>query len=241
MNSMIRSYRKLATLLLVVLALCLQSSLLRGQKKQVGAGKADSNAEAIQTFPEPEPQADRVAIDGHKKVLRGEVALDSITTVRLYEKPTSETVYDSSVSVERGGIPIATYRVGRMIKHQALRLVHTVLIRSGDGGMLVCEYEGGAVGAKEGFAVLRFSPSGFELHTLPLTEFGKIVVFRSTPERAEIWSALPNDANSAADPKPYVTQSCRWQLKGYLCGPPKRKPGRFAPGDIDDPGIEIQP
>jgi hypothetical protein len=106
--------------------------------------------------------------------------------------------------------------------------------------MLVCEYEGGAVGAREGFAILRFSPAGFELHTLPLTDFGKVVVFKSKPEQVEIWSALPDDMGSDADPMAYATQSCRWQAKGYTCGAPKRKLGRFSPASINDPGIEIR-
>ena len=67
--------------------------------------------------------------------------------------------------------------------------------------MLVCEYVGGAVGAIEGFAILRFSPDNIELHTLPLTDFGKVVVFKEKPEQAEIWSALPYPSGSDADPR----------------------------------------
>jgi hypothetical protein len=213
--------------------------LVRAQTKPVEEGEAGSSL-GIQTFPLPEPLADQVAIDERKKVLRAEIAIDSSTTVRFYEEPTSETVYDSSISIERGGASIATHKIGRMI-HQALRLVHTALIRSGERGMLVCEYEGGAVGAREGFAILRFSPAGFELHTLPLTDFGKVVVSRTKPEWAEIWSALADNAGSSADERSYVTQTCRWQSKGYVCGSPRRKTGRFAPGAVDDPGIEIRP
>ena len=169
-------------------------------------------------------------------MLRGEIAIDFSTTVRFYEDPTSETVYDSSISIERGGVSIATYRIGRTVNHQALQLVHAALIRSGDTGMLVCEYEGGAVGAREGFASLRFSPAGFKLHTLPLTDFGNVVVSRRNPDWAEIWSALADDVGSTADERPYITRTCSWQSKGYVCGPPRRKEGRFAPGAIDDPG-----
>jgi hypothetical protein len=236
-SQIIRYQRQWLTALVVVLFF---ASVLWAQTEQEGGGKADS-PQAIQTFPEPDPEADRIAIDEHKKVLRAEIALDSSITVRFYEEPTSETVYESSISIERGGTTVATYRVGRMVKHQPLRLVHAALIRSGDTGMLVCEYEGGAVGAREGFAVLRFSPGRFELHTLPLTDFGKVVVFRSRPDQAEIWSALPDNAGSAADPRAYAVRVCQWQPRGYVCGPGKRKPGRFSPGAIDDPGIEIRP
>lgn len=219
--------------LLMAVALLPQSVSLRAQDKPQSG--------AIQTFPLPEPQADDAALSAHKKVLRAEIAIDSTTTVKFYEEPTSETVYNSTVSVERAGASIATYNVGSMVKHQALRLVHAALVRSGDAGMLICEYEGGAVGAREGFAILRFSPAGINLHTLPLTDFGKVVVFGSKPEQVEIWSALPDDAGSDADPMAYATRMCRLQSKGYLCGTPKRQPRRFAPGAIDDPGIEIRP
>ena len=199
-----------------------------------------TGSEAIQTFPLPEPQADDAAISEHKKVLRAEIAIDSTTTVRFYEQPTSELIYNSTVSVERGGVPIATYNVGSMIKHQPLRLVHTALLRSGDIGMLVAEYEGGAVGAKEGFAILRFSPAGVELHTLPLTDYGKVVVFRGKPEQVEIWSALDDNVGAAAADRSYSTRTCHWQLKGYVCDPPKRKSGLFTPSGISDPGFEIR-
>jgi hypothetical protein len=234
------SQRQLQTVLFAALALFWQAALVQAQTAPIDLGKS-SGAQPIQTFPEPGPQADEDAISRHKKVLRAEIAIDSTNTVRFYEEPTSERVYNSSISIERHGASIATYNVGKMIKHQPLRLVHAALIRSNDGGILVCEYEGGAVGAREGFAILHFSPIGFELHTLPLTDFGKIVVFRSKPEQAEIWSALADDAGSSAGPMAYATQSCHWQEKGYSCSAPKRKPGRFSPASINDPGIEIRP
>ena len=74
-----------------------------------------------------------------------------------------------------------------------------------------------------------------------LTDFGKVVVFRSKPGEAEIWSALPEGAGADADPMAYASQACRWQSDGYECSRPKRKPGRFTPAAIDDPGIEIRP
>lgn len=203
--------------------------------------QTSSSSDAIQTFPLPEPQADDAAISDHKKVLRAEIAIDSATMVKFYEQPTSVTVYNSTVSVERGGVALATYNVGSLIKHQSLRLVHAALLRSGDSGVLVCEYEGGADATREGFAVLRFSPAGIDLHTLPLTDFGKIVVFKGKPDQVEIWSGLPDGATSNADERPYVVRACRWGAKGYVCGSAKRQPGRFSPGAIDDPGIEIRP
>jgi hypothetical protein len=107
--------------------------------------------------------------------------------------------------------------------------------------MLICVYQGGFVGAREGFAILRFSPNSFDLHTLPLVDFGKVVVFRSKPDQAIVWSALPYPRGTDAEPMAYSTQACRWQSSGYECSPPKRKRGLFGPAAINDPGIEILP
>ena len=197
---------------------------------------------ATHGFVRPSPAEYMKAIDENKEVLRARIVLDEATTVEFYEKPKDIDFYDSTIVVNRRGVASRSYNVGDLIKHQALSLVHVGIVPSGKGaGMLVCEYEGGAVGAREGFAILRFSPSGFDLHTLPLTDFGKVVVFRSKPDEAEIWSALPDGAGADAGPMFYATQACRWQSDGYECSPPKRHRGRFPPAGIDDPGIEIRP
>lgn len=193
-------------------------------------------------FVRPSPAEYMKAIDNNRQVLRAKVLLENATTVEFYERPKDIDLYNSTVVVSRQGKAARSYNIGELIKHQALSLVHIGIVPLPEGGgMLVCEYEGGAVGAREGFAILRFSPSDVELHTLPLTDFGKVIVFRAKPELAEIWSALPDDAGSDADPRAYTTQACRWYAVGYECGQPKRKPGRFGPSSIDDPGIEIRP
>jgi hypothetical protein len=195
------------------------------------------------TFVRPDPAEYMKASNENKRVMRGKIVLDGLK-VEFYEQPKDIDFYDSTVEVKRQGEVSRSYNVGELIKHQALSLVHVALIPSSAGsGMLVCEYEGGATGAREGFAILRFSPAGVELHTLPLTDYGKVVVFKSKPERAEIWSSLEDGAGAAAAaaPKAYATRSCRWSAEGYACGPPKRKPGHFSPTDINDPGIEIRP
>ena len=197
---------------------------------------------ATHGFVRPSPAEYMKAIDDNKEVLRARIVLDEATTVEFYEKPKDIDFYDSTIVVNRRGVASRNYSVGDLIKHQALSLVQVGIVPSGKGAvMLVCEYEGGAVGAREGFAILRFSATGFDLHTLPLTNFGKVVVFRSKPDAAEIWSALPDGAASDADPMAYSTQACRWETKGYVCDPPKRKHGRFSPAATDDPGIEIRP
>jgi hypothetical protein len=197
---------------------------------------------AVHVFARPSPDDYMRAIDDNKEVLRAKIALDGSTTVAFYERPKDIDFYDSTIVVNRRGDASRSYNIGDLIKHQALSLVHVGIVPSGNGaGMLVCEYEGGAVGAREGFAILRFSPSSFDLRTLPLTNFGKVVVFSGKPDQVEIWSALPDGAASDADPMAYSTQACRWETKGYVCDPPKRKHGRFSPAATDDPGIEIRP
>lgn len=203
---------------------------------------ADQKTPVIHGFVAPTPAVYMKAIDDHREVVRAKIVLDGATTVVLSERPKDIDFYDSTVQVERKGQPIRSYKVGEMIRHQALSLAHVALVPAARAsGMLVCEYEGGAVGARVGFAILRFSQSGFELHTLPLTDFGKVVVFRGRQERAEIWTALADYVGSDADPRVYATRVCNWGLSGFTCGPPKRQPKTFAPGAINDPGIEIRP
>jgi hypothetical protein len=197
---------------------------------------------ATHGFMSPSPAEYMKAIDENKEVLRARVMLDEATTVEFYEKPKDIDFYDSTIIVNRRGVASRSYNVGELIKHQALSLAHVAIVPTGNStGMLVCEYEGGAVGAREGFAILRFSHSSFDLHTLPLTDFGKVVVSKEKPDKVEIWSALPDGAASDADPMAYSTQACRWQAGGYTCDTPKRKRGRFSPASINDPGIEIRP
>jgi hypothetical protein len=197
---------------------------------------------AIRAFMRPTPAEYMKAIDESRRLLRAKIALDNSTTVEFYEKPTDIDFYDSTVVVSRQGKTSRTYEVGRLVGHQALSLAHVAIVLSGRGaGILVCEYEGGAVGAKEGFAILRFSPSGFELLTLPLADFGKIVVFQSKLDQAEIWSALLDYVGADAEPRSYATRTCHWRTEGYVCDPAERKQGRFAPADVNDPGIEIRP
>jgi hypothetical protein len=225
--------------------LCSQSSgpeMQSAVAENLTVNWANQKVPTTHAFMRPSPAEYMKAIDEEKELLRARVVLDGSTTVEFYEKPKDIDFYDSTVVVNRRGVASRSYNVGDLIKHQALSLVHVGIVPSGDGaGMLICEYEGGAVGAREGFAILRFSPSSFDLYTLPLTDFGKVVVFRSRPDQAEIWSALPEGAASDADPMAYSTRACHWKTKGYVCAPPKRKRGRFSPASINEPGIEIRP
>lgn len=195
----------------------------------------------VHEFVSPNPEEYQKAIDEGKDVLRARILLDSSTTVEFHERPKDIDFYDSTVVVNRKGEPKHSYNVGELIKHQALSLAHLAIMPSINGpSMLVCEYEGGFVGAREGFAILRFTPDSFDLHTLPLADFGKVVVFKSKPDQATVWSALPYPRGTDAEPMAYATQACHWQTTGYKCDPPKRMHGRFPPAAINEPGIEIR-
>ncbi len=197
---------------------------------------------AIQGFLSPSPSEYEKAIDDDKGVLRATILLGSSMRVEFREHPKSIDFYDSTVAVYQHGKEVRAYNIGEMIHHQALSLAHVGIVPLGsDHGLLVCEYEGGFVGAREGFAILHFSPDQFQLHTLPLTDFGKVVVFMSKPDQAEIWSALPYPRGTDAEPMAYTVQACRWQDDGYVCGPPKRKRGLYGPTTINNPGIEVRP
>lgn len=236
----------LTSLILLIwnpVVLCSQSGGTQtAAKDNLTVDWVNQKTSAIRAFVGPTPDEYHEAIDEKKQVLRATVMLDGSTTVEFYEKPKDIDFYDSTIVINRHGMASRSYNLGELIKHQALSLAHVAIVPTGNGtGMLVCEYEGGAVGAREGFAILRFSPSSFDLHTLPLTNFGKVVVFKEKPDHVEIWSALPDGAASDADPMAYSTQACHWKTKGYVCGPPKRKRGRFSPAATDSPGIEIRP
>ena len=77
--------------------------------------------------------------------------------------------------------------------------------------------------------------------TLLLADFGKVVVFRSKPERAEIWTALSDFVGSDVNPRNYAARICLLQPSGYACGAQTRQPKRFAPAAVNDSDLEIHP
>ena len=200
-----------------------------------------TDAPEIQTFPEPDPQVDREAVSERKAIHRATIVIDKTMSVEVLEKPKSEINFDSVVVVRKAGRESHTFDVGHMIGHRQLRLVHAALLRADDNsGMLVLEFEGGAVGAREGFAVLRYSPGLFQLHVLPLTDYGKVVVFRARPDSAEVWSGDCASISSDAGGCEYQRRICNWGDNGYTCSAPKEIKGLFNKGDISDPGIEVK-
>jgi hypothetical protein len=195
----------------------------------------------IQTFPEPDAQVDSDAISKHRTIHRATIKVDETLTVDISERPQSDQNFDSLATVRRINEKPQLFWIGRLIHHRQLRLVHAALIRSdGHSGMLVLEFEGGAVGAREGFAVLRYTTKNFRLNVLPLTDYGKIVVFRNQPTVADIWSGDCADISSDAGGCEYRTRTCRWSDDGYACAASQKAKGLFNKGDISDPGIEIK-
>jgi hypothetical protein len=176
------------------------------------------------------------AIHGNKRLVRGTIRLDAATTVSFYEKPKSPHEFlDSTIVVSRLGRPERTYHIGDLIKDQALTLGFVALFHSKDGKtILVCNYEVGATGGQQGFAILHFSSSGVALGTLPLTLFGKVVVSASHPRAThhtaddEITNVIAlgrQISQQPADPK--VEESAR--RFAQVSAHPLAKPARLQP------------
>jgi len=195
----------------------------------------------IHPFTGPSPTEYEKASDEGKDVLRAKVLLDSSTTLEFHELPKTIDSFDSTISILRQGHTAQSYNIGAMID-QSLTLAHVGIVPLGNGGIVICEYEGGFTGAVNvGFAILSYSPSGFDLHTLPLTRAGKVVVSKGKPDQAVIWTAVEPFIGAKTSPQRYNIRTCRLQNDDYKCGPPIRKPGLFAFSAIFEPGIEIRP
>jgi len=216
--------------------------LLYGHNLCAQPASTISEGGPIQTFPVPEARSYDAAIAKHLIIKRADIQIQRNTVLQFYERPKEIDDYNSAINVIRGGHVVKTYHIGGEIGDESLRLVHVAKIPSGEAGIVVAEFEGGGVGAREGFAVIRYSPTDVELHTLPLADYGKVVVFRSDPSEVEVWSADRDvDIGSPVEDRPYLIRNCRWGSESFSCGPPLRVPKLFAPGSISDPGIEIRP
>lgn len=200
------------------------------------------SAPEVQTYPVPDPQVYDNAMSRHRSIERARIALNTSISVDLLERPRSIDDNDSILVLRVSSQPPKTFHIGHLIGHPQLRVVHTALVHTdSNSGMLVLEYEGGAVGAREGFAVLRYDRQSAQLHVLPLTDYGKVVVFRQNQGLAEIWSGDCANSSLDSDGCKYTTRMCTWKDEGYSCGHPLKKDGKFNQGDISDPGIEIRP
>ncbi|MGA9060848.1 MAG: hypothetical protein WB341_04185 [Terracidiphilus sp.] len=184
---------------------------------------------------------DSDAISKHRTIHRATIKIDDSLIVGISEHPRDDYDFDTLVTVRRVNEKPQLFWIGRLIRHGQLRVVHFALLRTdGHSGMLVLEFEGGAVGASEGFAVLQYTPDKLWPNVLPLTNYGKIVVFRNQPEVAEIWSGDCADISSDAGGCEYRKRTCKWSETGYSCSASQSIKGLFNKGDISDPGIEIK-
>jgi hypothetical protein len=125
---------------------------------------------------------------------------------------------------------------------RTLRVLNTSEVcEDSKSGLEVLEFEGGANGLNDGFAIIRFSPKQVSFSTLPLTAQGKLILDRKNLDEVELWSANPNDLGlGTAEPKRYITRKCPWESKNYHCGTNTRDVGPVSPQDVDNPGIEIR-
>ena len=230
------------TIAIQMLSLFVLVGIVVGQATDGAKGKVASASE-IKTFPVPDPMVYDWAVENHRTIWRAKITLNGSMHVKLLEKPKSIENNDSILEIHVSGKHPRTFEIGRLLKCPELRFVHAALIHTDSTrGMLVLEYEGGSIGAREGFAVVRFDEHSATVHVLPLTDFGKVVVFRGNQGIAEIWSG--DDCLSASPDSggcEYITRMCTWRAEGYSCDQPKRMEGVFNQNDISDPGIEIRP
>lgn len=228
---------------------CLSMHIVQiGQSISVTDSQVDKNNQkessySIQTFPWPEPKADQQLIIDKKQVLRARLEINISTLIEVFERPKDVDYYDSLVIVHRKDFSPQYFNIGRMIKGgQILRLVNTALFYTEEhAGVLVFVFEGGGSGAVQGFAILRFSQTNIELHTLPIVYHGKVVVDRKNIEKVELWSKHPYFiGQSEVDDKLYIIRDCYWRKKGFDCRSKPRIVGPFSPISISDPGVEIR-
>jgi len=184
-----------------------------------------------------------IAVSKSSDILRAEILLKDGTIIQFYETPKEVFgFYESRIVVKRHGRAATTFKVGRILRDQALTLAYVALVPTKDGEvMVICNYEGGATGARQGFAILRVSNKSAALRVLPLTDYGKVVVFAAKPWMAEVWTATSDYVGATATPRSYATQACNWSTSSYRCGPAKRLHGTFNTNAIIEPGIEIRP
>ena len=203
---------------------------------QSNAAVADQDE--IRAYTVPDAKADDDALSNHRTIQRALIKIDETLTVEVSERPTSVDNFNTFVTTHSVNRKPQIFYVGRMIGDRPLRLVHGALLRSNShSGMLVLEFEGGSVGAREGFAILRYGPEWVQLSVLPLSDYGKVIVFRDRQDLAEVWSgdcaSMPSDSAGCE----YRRRLCTWSRTGYICDKSTNVKGLFK---ISDTGIEIR-
>ena len=161
------------------------------------------------------------------------LALGQNTILRVVEYPATGKdidLWNSTIILQRGQEQ-TKYPLGKLIRYgNALRLVEAVSL-CGDAGQntIFLAFESYATGANEGFVIIRYSPESAEVKGFPPVRQGGIVIDRSNPNRAELWSAsgTPKGAIECdACEKVYEIQDCRVGEKSMDC---KRRPGTVGP------------
>lgn len=203
---------------------------------------AVSDHDEIRAYTLPNAKADDDALSNHRTIQRALIKIDETLTIEVSERPTSVDNFDTFVTTRGVNRKPQVYYVGRMIGDKALRLVHGALLRSDShsgmlSGMLVLEFEGGSVGAREGFAILRYGPEWVQLHVLPLSDYGKVVVFPDRQDLAEVWSGDCASMPPGSAGCGYRKRLCTWSSTGYTCSKWSVVKGLFK---ISDTGIEIR-
>lgn len=175
------------------------------------------------------------------------LALGQNTILQVVEYPTTGKdidLWNSTIILQRGQEE-TTYPLGQLIRYgDGLRLVEVASL-CGDAGQntIVLAFESNATGAEEGFVIIRYSRESAEVKGFPPARQGRIVIDRSDPNRAELWSASGSPKGAIecdACEKIYEIQDCRVWEKSIDC---KRRPetvGPFPPEKFMQARIEVR-
>ena len=199
----------------------------------------------IQTFPVPFASDEEAAGDENRPTIRAGFVLNSALSLNVTEHALTDlSGYGTEVVVKHKGGREDHFQIWKLIGNSDLRLVHAAEVCSGPTDRtLVLEYEGNPTGGIEGFALIRYSSSGdsVEVYTLPITQQGKIVVFKNIPDYVQVWTTVPGGSiTSEVSERRYRIRSCTLQKGRFMCGTKGHVVGLYSPGEIDDPGIEIK-
>lgn len=194
----------------------------------------------ILTVPRPSVNQYEAAISRQDELLRLSLAIQG-ERIDFYEWPKDIDDIRSQVTLRCKGTPRQHFDVGRLVGHRSLSLVHVATIpQSNHSYIVVAEYEGGAVGARIGFAIMRVSHDQCALRALPLTAYGKVVVSMRRPDEFVLWSALGGEVGPSIARRRYGTRTCTWRRDSLSCGREAVQEGMFYPTAMNDPGIAIE-
>jgi hypothetical protein len=218
-------------LLTSLLATATQYYLL-AQSPVTDPTSACENSHRIIAPKNPRMSADRSILSG-QSIVQTRLALSQNTILQVIEYPATGKdieLWNSTIILQRGQEK-TKYPLGQLIRYgAALRLVEIASLCANAGqNTIVLAFESYATGADEGFVIIRYSPESVEVKGFPPVRQGRIVIDRSNPNRAELWSATgsPDGAIECdACEKIYQIQDCRVGEKSTDC---VRRPGTVGP------------